>query len=1601
MLPYSNTTIMKLFYLSLVFINTIFSINAQWSQYPSIPMLNIKAVQAWDENIIYASQPEQILRSTDGGSTWATLPIVDAGGNLIITTNFYDFHILSPGVIVAVGLAFMGNDETIFKSTNYGVSWSMVHAYGGGIYPRITNAVHFPSSTVGYVACTNGRILKTTNGGDTWTTLSTGNTFELKDIYFTNNNIGYAVGNSRLFKTTNGGSSWTGVDLSGNIFNAIHFPSSNVGYAVGDDRKILKTVNGGTNWTLSTANIPSNFSITSVYFVSEEDGYITGANGEIYHTTSGGQYWEKTVLNNALNDVFFLNQTSGFLAGDLGQLLHTNTIGSYSPVANFTSSNAIVCNDSTLSFENTSDPSLSFQWLFNGVPFSTDYNSSYTFTDPGQSDTISLVTFNGTYYDSLKRIISVQPSLEFNLNGGILSYEVCSGQSTSMFVYNSIPGIVYSLTKNGIQVGSTQNGSGGTLTFSTGAITVNSTVCVKGVKTIGGCGSNTETWCTTVTIQNPDPTIINELSEDTVCVGSPSSVLLYQSQFGVSYQLFQGTNLVGLAQIGNGGTLTFFTFPNSSNTTYFIRATSPLGCTTNYPSMTVYIQNPGVFWTLTTLNPEIGESVNMINNSTYIEGSFSWNFGPNANPSSSNLTEPQNVVFDSEGLVDVSLTCITPLGCTQTVTKKVNIIQPFTEESCDAVYLNSYSVFSSRLSSIHRDNNDNIYGVYKHSLSPNNYTHSNHGDSMNLGLTSMMNFDKSYTLIKYNSKGVPMWSTNLRSDTSGDGGDVITDANGNVYMAYYHDDFGDSLRIYSSDGRFISIMPPTSSATSHSMVIVKFDPNGIYLWHTTFFDNYAVWKVSIKLDDEENLFVNGLVRCVKYNSNGILQWQITGNLSDNEPDQDGGVFLLRSTGLIIDHYNSSGLLISSSLALPTLATSTVIGARHLAQDENGSLYALGNFRGSFIFGMDTLTDIFTSGSSHEDVFFAKFSKNLEPIWIKQFKGPLAMPIQGVDILNNTVLIGFLNTGSTMTYIQRDINFTDVSNSYFLFKCDTLGTTDEISLFYNSTATTIGSNLPLDNVVLRNNGNSFDFGFQFTDDFTASTGTQFVMNPNTGYKHYGINLAEISCVFTQSPPLDIPIAYYSAPINICQGETIIFNDGSLNNPTQWSWTFEDGSILTSTDPNPTVIFNTIGVHLITLTVSNSFGQSEAYTSYVNVFSPPTATIYASDYACSGSATSACVNTSNAFYWPNGLSTNCYETAILNSDTTIYLTVINSGCTVQFPISFQIESVPVITMDGELPDSVCSNQSAFSLPIPIPSGGTFTTNSAVFGTTFTPGNGATDLYNHVIYNYYTPNANCLAQWVDSIYIVNSNLWATIVCETSSCEGYEVAFYSTASSNATNYLWNFSGAISSNTTTPTTTALFSESGTYIISLVVSNGPCAAAPVYESIYIEETPIVEITQFNPDVLCSDVGLISAPTATPSGGYYYDQQGAFYTETLLDPNLMIIDEANYIYYAYTSPVGCYGVDSTTITITDCANLSELNQSTEIYVYQGNNPHIFFVNNIPAGVIVDLYNPIGQIIREYESDSKPLTFDLTNEATGIYLLSLDINNNKLIIRIYNQ
>lgn len=70
--------------------------------------------------------------------------------------------------------------------------------------------------------------------------------------------------------------------------------------------------------------------------------------------------------------------------------------------------------------------------------------------------------------------------------------------------------------------------------------------------------------------------------------------------------------------------------------------------------------------------------------------------------------------------------------------------------------------------------------------------------------------------------------------------------------------------------------------------------------------------------------------------------------------------------------------------------------------------------------------------------------------------------------------------------------------------------------------------------------------------------------------------------------------------VCAGQSVDFSDNSYHGQNSWNWSFTGGSPANSSDPNPTVTYNTPGIYEVSLTVSDgSNNDSETKSAFITV------------------------------------------------------------------------------------------------------------------------------------------------------------------------------------------------------------------------------------------------------------------------------------------------------------------------------------------------------------------------------------------------------------------
>jgi photosystem II stability/assembly factor-like uncharacterized protein len=122
----------------------------------------------------------------------------------------------------------------------------------------------FISRVTGFLALTDGTILRTDNNGDTFAqknplpgTRAPGGSATPVDLRFLTDQIGLgATSDGKIYRTTDGANSWSLISDTTRAVHSFFFLDANNGFAVGDGSLFLVTKDGGATWAPKDIGIP-------------------------------------------------------------------------------------------------------------------------------------------------------------------------------------------------------------------------------------------------------------------------------------------------------------------------------------------------------------------------------------------------------------------------------------------------------------------------------------------------------------------------------------------------------------------------------------------------------------------------------------------------------------------------------------------------------------------------------------------------------------------------------------------------------------------------------------------------------------------------------------------------------------------------------------------------------------------------------------------------------------------------------------------------------------------------------------------------------------------------------------------------------------------------------------------------------------------------------------------------------------------------------------------------------------------------------------------------------------------------------------------------
>lgn len=249
--------------------------SSMWVEQDHGTMQSVHSIVKAGESLIAVGNSGYMMRSTDGGETWALMSKV--------SSSWWQDVVVEPdGDVVAVG-----ESGTYATSADDGATWTTSSL---GISNHLYSIDR--SGSYGYIVGAGGTVLYLANGH--WMSASPNVTETLYDVQDNGDGTAWIVGSSgRLLKASSGGSSWTNLGLiAPDHLRGVYFVSTTTGWVVGEKGTFKKTTDGGVNWT--SVNVSGLLTQNLYDIAASGDDIVIVGDKIILMSEDGGATWSAT-----------------------------------------------------------------------------------------------------------------------------------------------------------------------------------------------------------------------------------------------------------------------------------------------------------------------------------------------------------------------------------------------------------------------------------------------------------------------------------------------------------------------------------------------------------------------------------------------------------------------------------------------------------------------------------------------------------------------------------------------------------------------------------------------------------------------------------------------------------------------------------------------------------------------------------------------------------------------------------------------------------------------------------------------------------------------------------------------------------------------------------------------------------------------------------------------------------------------------------------------------------------------------------------------------------------------------------------------------------
>jgi len=163
-----------------------------------------------------------VLKSADAGLTWAPLSFDWEG----ILNDFYEPHVYDVSVSAEGIITLVGEFDLVLRSADQGETWDTVNKGDTSLF-----AVHYRDATSGFSVGQDGKVVKTLDGGLTWTVMPVPTNENLLDVWSSDSQV-FVTGIRTLLRSRDDGLNWeviTEGDVSVQWYQAIEGVVSEAG----------------------------------------------------------------------------------------------------------------------------------------------------------------------------------------------------------------------------------------------------------------------------------------------------------------------------------------------------------------------------------------------------------------------------------------------------------------------------------------------------------------------------------------------------------------------------------------------------------------------------------------------------------------------------------------------------------------------------------------------------------------------------------------------------------------------------------------------------------------------------------------------------------------------------------------------------------------------------------------------------------------------------------------------------------------------------------------------------------------------------------------------------------------------------------------------------------------------------------------------------------------------------------------------------------------------------------------------------------------------------------------------------------------------------